>query len=127
MTKSKPISELFDFFSDQMSNASFKAALITAEISARITKERIDRKMTQKEFSAFLGVSQPMVSKWEAGDYNFTISAVSEIFEKLGLDYDFEIRDNAIEEVTVEYTPAPAQKLPSIVDLKHYKELSVIA
>lgn len=127
MTKAKPISELFDFFSDQMSNASFKAALVTAEISARITKERIDRSMTQKEFAALLGVSQPMVSKWEAGNYNFTISAVSEIFEKLGLDYSFEVIDSAAEKVRIEYTPAPTQKMPSIIDLKRYRNLYTIA
>ena len=96
MTTTKPVSELFDVFAEQMSSGDFKAALLNAQFSARITKERIGRKMTQKDFAKLLGVSQPMVSKWEAGDYNFTISSISQIFEKLGLDYSFDIIDNNV-------------------------------
>ena len=33
-----------------------------------------------------MGISQPMISQWESGDYNFTISALAQISEILGLD-----------------------------------------
>lgn len=120
MTESRPIKELFDFLSAHISEAEFKTAIITAEISSRITKERIDRNMTQKEFADFLGVSQPMISKWESGDYNFTISAISDIFDKLNLDYRFDIIDDNGENVKVVYKSTAKQTLPNIIDLKNY-------
>lgn len=112
MTTTKPVSELFDVFAEQMSSGDFKAALLNAQISARITKERIGRKMTQKDFAKLLGVSQPMVSKWEAGDYNFTISSISQIFEKLGLDYSFDIIDNNVASTQVSYSLGGTKIIP---------------
>ena len=49
--------------------------------------------MTQKEFAAFMGVTQGMVSKWESRDYNFTIRSLNEICEKLELDLCVELED----------------------------------
>lgn len=46
---------------------------------------RIERSMNQKQFAAFMGVSQAMVSKWESGDCNFTVETIAKICEKLGL------------------------------------------
>ena len=57
-----------------------------ARISAKIELARLDLNMTQKEFAAYLGVSQGMVSKWESREYNFTIESLNEICDKLGLD-----------------------------------------
>lgn len=39
-----------------------------------------------KNLQVYLGVSQGMVSRWEGGDYNFSIKALSEIAEKLELE-----------------------------------------
>ena len=109
MKKTANVGELLYALSQSLSTAKLKTAFVSSQISARITQERISRKMTQKEFADFLGVSQPMISKWEAGDYNFTISAISEIFEKLGLDYSFDIIDENSASGTVSYNP-PAMK-----------------
>lgn len=122
MTNAKQIGELFSVFSAHMSDAEFKSAIINAQISARIAKERIDRGMTQKEFAEFLGVSQPMVSKWEAGNYNFTISAVSSIFDKLGLDYIFHIKEEQ-SDFTINYE-FPCLKKSKVIDFSKYSNIA---
>ena len=49
--------------------------------------------MNQKQFASFMGVSQAMISKWESGEYNFTINTLNEICDKLGLDFNPEPYD----------------------------------
>ena len=56
-----------------------------AEISVCIHEKRLNMNMTQKEFAKFAGVSQTMVSKWESGEYNFTIGNLSRLMTTLGL------------------------------------------
>ena len=48
----------------------------------------VQRKMlgrTQKQLAEQLSVSQSMICQWESGDYNFSISSLTEIFDNLGL------------------------------------------
>ena len=71
---------------DDMSKTDIKSTVALARISATIERKRLDKEMTQKEFAAFMGVTQGMVSKWESRDYNFTIRSLNEICEKLGLN-----------------------------------------
>lgn len=47
--------------------------------------------MTQNEFAKYLGVSQGMVSKWEGGDYNFSIKTLAEIAERLNMELAVEL------------------------------------
>lgn len=82
---------LVNVLTANLSAADIKTAIVTSDISFRITKERVNRRMTQKEFAEYMGVTQAMVSKWESGDYNFTIGSIAKIFEKLKLDFNFEI------------------------------------
>lgn len=91
MSKSKPIGELFKALSANLSAAEIKSAMVIADISEKITEERISRGMTQKQFAEFMGVTQGMVSKWESSEYNFTIESLANIFDKLNLDFNFEI------------------------------------
>ncbi len=70
-----------------------KSIMELAKISAKLEMKRIDLGMTQKEFAKYMGVSQSMVSKWESREYNFTISSLIEICEKIGLIFDPVIRD----------------------------------
>lgn len=56
-------------------------------ISAAIELRRKDLGMNQKQFAEFMGVSQAMVSKWECGEYNFTINTLIEICDKLGMEF----------------------------------------
>lgn len=50
--------------------------------------KRLDLGMTQKELADYMGASQGMVSKWESREYNFTITTLNELCEKLGLVFD---------------------------------------
>lgn len=59
-----------------------------ATISAKIQLKRVELGMTQKEFAQKMGVSQGMVSKWESGEYNFTINTINDICERLGLLFE---------------------------------------
>ena len=82
---------LISKLAESVSYADLVAGEQMARVSAAITKCRIDRNMTQKEFAEFLGVSQSMVSKWESDEYNFTIQALAEICNKLNLELDINI------------------------------------
>lgn len=64
-----------------------------ALVSARIEMKRNELGMSQKEFAKMMGVSQGMVSKWESGEYNFTITTLKEICGKLDLEFEPVIRE----------------------------------
>ena len=59
--------------------------LSEAEIIERC---RLDMHMSQKEFAAYMGVSQGMISKWESREYNFTVRSLNEICQKLNLKFN---------------------------------------
>ena len=69
---STSLEDLLAMFEDNISIADINASRYLGKISA--------------EFAGYLGVSQGMVSRWEGGDYNFSIKALSEIAEKLELE-----------------------------------------
>lgn len=71
---------LKDFYTD----AEWEKLRVCAGISVEIEMARMNLGMNQKEFAKFMGVSQGMISKWESGDYNFTIEALARIGSKLG-------------------------------------------
>ena len=76
---STSLEDLLAMFEDNISIADINASRYLGKISASIVKRRM-------EFAGYLGVSQGMVSRWEGGDYNFSIKALSEIAEKLELE-----------------------------------------
>ena len=85
---STSLEDLLAMFEDNISIADINASRYLGKISASIVKRRMELKMSQKEFAGYLGVSQGMVSRWEGGDYNFSIKALSEIAEKLDITED---------------------------------------
>lgn len=80
--------------------------VLCAKVSANILKKRIQSGKTQKEFAKYMGVSQGMVSKWESGNYNFTIKAIAEIFDKLNISCKFDV----ISDSAKAYKPIPIIK-----------------
>ena len=68
---------------------------ILYKISTKVWEERIKKNMNQKQFAEALGVSQAMVSKYESGDYNFTIHQICKLCDKLDLSVDLVIKDNS--------------------------------
>lgn len=80
------LEDILQLFEDNVSVSDISASRYLGKISAAIVKKRVEMGMTQKQFSEYVGVSQGMVSKWEGGDYNFTIRTLAEIAEKLDLE-----------------------------------------
>lgn len=58
-------------------------ATIQGMIAAEISIKRQNLGMSQKEFAEKMGVSQGLVSRWENGDANFTLSTLISIANKL--------------------------------------------
>lgn len=78
--------DLLKLFENDITVADINASKLLGKISAAIAGKRMKLGMTQKEFAAYMDVSQGMVSRWEGGDYNFSIRALAEIAEKLDLE-----------------------------------------
>lgn len=63
-------------------------------ISSMIIDYRLENNLTQKQLAEFLEVTQGMVSKWESGEYNFSISQVCKIAEKLNMTPELTFSNN---------------------------------
>lgn len=85
----KNLDDIMDLFHENVTPEDIMEAKLTSEITALIIKERLKRGLNQKQFAELLGVSQPVVSKWESGGYNFTIRKLAEIMARLNLDISF--------------------------------------
>lgn len=55
-------------------------------VSAEISMKRQELKISQKEFAERMGVTQSLVSRWENGDTNYTLSTLVKICSFLGLN-----------------------------------------
>lgn len=82
---SQGMNDLLVGLSDSFCAEDMMLAGLEASICSEIISQRIKRNMTQKEFAEFMGVSQGLVSKWEKGECNFTLSSLVRIASKLGL------------------------------------------
>lgn len=104
--------DLFNTICEQYSDEDIKASLILAKISAKLSAKRLELQMNQKQFAKYLNVSQTMVSKWEKGDYNFTIATLINIFGKLNMDLDIQLSEHRkkIVEKNSEIILFPTQK-----------------
>ncbi|MEA5047445.1 MAG: helix-turn-helix transcriptional regulator [Eubacteriales bacterium] len=71
-----------------VSNGMFSGAMVKADIASQILLNRVARNMSQKAFAQFMGVSQAMISKWESGDCNLSLSTICEICDKLDLVFE---------------------------------------
>ena len=104
--------DLFNTICEQYSDEDMKVSLILAKISAKLSAKRLELQMNQKQFAKYLNVSQTMVSKWEKGDYNFTIDNLINIFGKLNMDLDIQLSEHRkkIVEKNSEIILFPTQK-----------------
>lgn len=89
-----------DFFSE-LTPAEKIAAKNRGKIAVCIFRERKKLEMTQGEFATHVGVKQSTISKWESGEFNFTIDKLSELQTKLGLKFEL---TPVPEEDTLSYT-----------------------
>lgn len=68
---------------------------ILAVIGAKINLKRLEMEMDQKAFAKYMGVTQGLVSRWESGNYNFTISNLASICQKLNLNFDVVLKESS--------------------------------
>ena len=85
------VGEFFEGLREHITVADVLAADAISDVSVAILNKRLEFQMTQKAFAKHLGVSQGMISKWENGDYNFTLRSIAEICEKLDLQMKLKI------------------------------------
>lgn len=83
---SSGLKDLLELFGDTVTVSDIVASNVLGSISASIARQRLQSNMTQKEFADYMCVSQGMVSKWEGGDYNFSIRTLADIAEKLDME-----------------------------------------
>lgn len=74
------------WLSDSLSQEEIKTAKCIAQIAASIQRQRKAKGYTQKELAERLGVSQVMVSRWENGEENITITTLVKISTALDMD-----------------------------------------
>jgi len=95
MSKSRNgVGSLLEILAQSMSKEELIASRCMLQISSVLTDYRVRNGLDQKEFAEKLNVSQPMVSKYESGDYNFTINTLAKIAEQLDLDLDINLKQN---------------------------------
>lgn len=63
------------------------------QISTAIFDYRLKNGLSQKKLAEKLGVTQPMVTKLESGDYNYTIEQLWKISTKLGFKFNIEFEE----------------------------------
>ena len=89
-----------DIFSDLSQEEKMEADWL-ADIAIQIHTRRLEMGMTQGEFAKFNNVTQTMVSKWESGDYNFTIQTLAKVFSRIGLSVTFDVGERKAAHVAV--------------------------
>lgn len=80
------IGDLLSLFNEKLDSAEILSSKLMAQVSSIITSERLRLHMNQKDFATYIGASQSQISRWEHGDYNFSIRKISEVASKLDLD-----------------------------------------
>lgn len=100
----KAITKSTNWLTAGLSEEELLAKKTLAIIAADIQLKRIELGLDQKEFAKLLGVSQGMVSRWESGTYNFTITTLINICEKLELSFKPQITSKEVEEVVAQET-----------------------
>lgn len=77
---------LLDAITKDMDDEDVVLGGLQSMIASEITVRRIKRGLSQKECARLLGVSQGLLSKWESGDTNFTLSTLVHIAGKLEIE-----------------------------------------
>lgn len=78
--------ELLTQLSDEFSAEELMLASLQGLIASEITIKRHEAGLSQKDFAKRMGVSQGLVSKWEAGENNYTLSTLVKIAVALNID-----------------------------------------
>lgn len=90
------IEDLLALFEDTLTPADVLSSKLMSQISSAITRERLKLHMTQTEFAEHIHVKQSQVSRWEHGNYNFSLEKIAEIAAKLNLDVNISVIDMSV-------------------------------
>lgn len=82
--------ETTDWLTNGIPDGQLKIEKAQAIISAKIYTKRTEMGLSQKEFAKLMGVTQRMADRWESGTYDFSVSTLVSICEKLGLPIESE-------------------------------------
>ena len=85
MKTSNSLESIFNSYltpSEQLANKKL------GRIASEIEMWRVEHNMTQKDFAKFMGVTQAQVSKWESGEYNFSIKTLANLASRLNHSFD---------------------------------------
>lgn len=82
-------SEIPEMTSDQ--RREYELYMTLGSIASTIASYRVVHGLSQKQLANALGVTQAMVSKYESGEYNFTIKTLHELANKLGMVFHCEV------------------------------------
>lgn len=88
--------ETTSWLTNGISEEQLKIEKALAIISAKIYTKRAEMGLDQKSFAKVMGVTQGMISRWESGTYNFSISTLIGICEKLHLSFEPHIVDREL-------------------------------
>jgi len=86
------LDDLLSLFAETLSPSEVLSSKAMAEASKSITKERLRLGMNQTEFADYIHVKQSLISRWESGQYNFSIQKLSEIAASLDMDLSVKLR-----------------------------------
>mgnify|MGYP002621894329 CR=1 FL=1 len=84
----------YDLFSD-LSEAEKTESRMCADIASAFISKRQSSSLSQAQLAERLGVQQPMISQLESGDYNYTISKISQMAAALELDVKIVFSDKS--------------------------------
>ncbi|MCC8074640.1 MAG: helix-turn-helix domain-containing protein [Clostridiales bacterium] len=98
MSKALPISALLEALAEPLSTADIIATTQKTSVSGQIVRWRTERRMSQTGLARLCGVKQSAVSKWENGDYNFTIEKMAQIAAALDMNLSVSLTPNAASE-----------------------------
>lgn len=95
MSKSRTMEDLLAELTENMSAEDILSADIISSVSSAISSQRTSMGLSQSELARKISKSQSTISKWENGDFNFSIELLAEIAIKLNM------------ELTVKLSPPP--------------------
>ena len=92
MNQTKTIADLMSALTETISERDTVKALIKADISSTITSTRIKAGLSQSQLAEKIGKTQSTISKWEAGDTNFTVDSLVDIAADLDLNLTIKLQ-----------------------------------
>ena len=89
MKSSKHMDDLFSVLTENMDDRKLYLVILQSDLSSAAALRRADLGLSQSDVAKKIGKTQSVVSKWENGDQNFTLSTLVDI--AFALDMDLEV------------------------------------